>query len=149
MLPGSQHFGGKGACWSSRMRLGRMTSNQSFTWTCTNQTTSWLVHSWSTFGVRTNHRQIWTHKTHHGLDLGEATTFPLIVYFVPGHETSTQMSFCPGTSKWKSWNSNNWDSRNFGGPITFLIDLWLRWGLQQSCSPCRELSNGMLHATYT
>jgi hypothetical protein len=26
--------------------------------------------------------------------LGEATTFPLIVYFVFGHEASTQMSFC-------------------------------------------------------
>jgi hypothetical protein len=23
----SQHFGGRGACWSSRMGLGRMTSN--------------------------------------------------------------------------------------------------------------------------
>jgi hypothetical protein len=33
------------------------------------------------------------HKTHHSLDLGEATTFPLIVYSMPGHGTSTQMSF--------------------------------------------------------
>jgi len=31
--------------------LGRLTSNQLFTRTCTNQTTSWLVHSWSTFGA--------------------------------------------------------------------------------------------------
>jgi hypothetical protein len=27
--------------------LRRLTSNQLFTWTCMNQTTSWLVHSWS------------------------------------------------------------------------------------------------------
>jgi len=26
-LLGLQHFGGKGACWSSEMGLGRMTSN--------------------------------------------------------------------------------------------------------------------------
>jgi hypothetical protein len=31
--------------------------------------------------------------------LGEATTFPLIVYFVLGHGTNTQMSFCPWTPK--------------------------------------------------
>jgi len=46
-----------------------------------------------------------THKTHHSLehslDLREAATFPLIVYFVPGHGTSTQMSFCPETPKWE------------------------------------------------
>jgi hypothetical protein len=57
-----------------------------------------------------------THKTHHSLDLREATTFPLIVYFVPGHGTNTQMSFCPKTPKLESWNFQNWDSRNFGNP---------------------------------
>jgi hypothetical protein len=49
-------------------------------------------------------------------DLGEATTFPLIVYSMPGHETSTQMSFCPVIPKWESWNSQNWDFHDFGGP---------------------------------
>jgi hypothetical protein len=73
-----------------------------------NQTTSWLVHSWSIFGVRTGHGQIRTHKTHHGPDLGEATTFPFIVYFVPLHEAHIQMTFCQ--------TSQTWDSRNFGGP---------------------------------
>jgi hypothetical protein len=33
MLPSSQHFGGKGACWSFGMRLRRMTINQSITQT--------------------------------------------------------------------------------------------------------------------
>ncbi len=41
------------------------------------------------------------------LGLGEATTFPLIVYYVPGHRASTQMSFCHGTPKWESRNSQN------------------------------------------
>jgi hypothetical protein len=34
-----------------------------------------------------------THKTHHGLDLGEATTFPLIVLFVTSFKGCIQMSF--------------------------------------------------------
>jgi hypothetical protein len=49
--------------------------------TCTNQTTSWLVCSWSTFGARMNHGHSRTHNIHHGLNLGEATTFPLIIFF--------------------------------------------------------------------
>jgi hypothetical protein len=54
------------------------------------------MHDKNTFGVKTSHGQTRTYKTHHGLDLGEATTFPLIVYFVLGHKTSTQMSFVLG-----------------------------------------------------
>ncbi len=33
-----------------------------------------------------SHEQTQTHKTHRDPDLGEATTFPLIVYFVTGHK---------------------------------------------------------------
>ncbi len=48
------------------------------------------------FGAWISHMQTWTHKTHYGPDLGAITTFPLIVYFVLGHGTNTQMSFVPG-----------------------------------------------------
>ncbi len=71
------------------------------------------MHSWSTFGARTNHGQTQTHKTHHGPDLGEATTFPLIVYSMLVHGTNTQMTFCPETPKWESRNSQSWDPHNF------------------------------------
>ncbi len=64
-----------------------------------NQTTSLLMHSWNTFVVRTSHGQIRIHKTHHGPNLGEATTFPFIVYFVPLHEAHIQMAFCPKIPK--------------------------------------------------
>jgi len=37
------------------------------------------MHSYNTFGAWTSHEQTRTQKTHHNLDLGEATTFPLIV----------------------------------------------------------------------
>jgi hypothetical protein len=67
--------------------------HQLLTHTCINQTTSWLVHSLSTFGAKTKHEQIQIHNTHHNPNLGEATTFPLIVYFVPLHKAHIQMTF--------------------------------------------------------
>jgi hypothetical protein len=73
--------------------------HQLLTQTCTNQTTSWLVHSLNTFGAKTNHGQIRTHKTHHGPDLAKVSTFPLIIYYVPLHEAHIQMTFCPKSPK--------------------------------------------------
>jgi len=57
-----------------------------------NQTTSWLVHSWNTFGERMNHEHTRTYKTHHILGLGEA----LIVFFMIHHMVYTQMAFFLG-----------------------------------------------------
>ncbi len=45
-----------------------------------------------------NHGQTQTHKTHHSPNLGEGTTFPLIVFSMHGHGARTQMSFCLGLS---------------------------------------------------
>jgi hypothetical protein len=53
------------------------------------------MHGLGTFGARMSHGQFRTHKTHHSSDLREATTFPLIVYFVPLHKGHIQMAFCP------------------------------------------------------
>jgi hypothetical protein len=52
------------------------------------------MRSLSTFGAKTSHGQTRTHKTHHGPDLGETTTFPLIVYFMLLHEAHIQMTLC-------------------------------------------------------
>jgi hypothetical protein len=41
----------------------------------------------NTFDARTSHEQIQIHKTHHGSDLGEVTTFLFIVYSVASHGT--------------------------------------------------------------
>jgi hypothetical protein len=62
----------------------------------------------------TSHGQIRIHKTHHGSNLGEATTFPFILYSMPLHEAHIQMAFCPETPKWESRNSQSWDSCDFG-----------------------------------
>jgi len=115
-LPGSQHLREVEGCggvpgWDYKEWQASTTHtdlHKTNTW--------WLVHSWSTFGARTNHGQTWTHKTHHGPDLGEATTFPLILYFVPPHEAHIQMVFCLGTPKWESQNCQSWDSHNFETP---------------------------------
>ncbi len=106
---------------------------QLFTQTYTSQTTSWLVHSWSTF----SHEQTQIHKTHHGLDLGKAIIFPLMVFFVSGHEANTQMSKFP-----KLWFPQLWK------PITLCVDFQLRLRPKQNCSPCQKLFNGMWHVTY-
>jgi hypothetical protein len=74
------------------------------------------MHNLSIFGARESHKQIRTHKTHHGPDLKEATTFPLIVYFVPLHKAHIEMAFCPKIPKWESQNCLSWDSHDFGDP---------------------------------
>jgi hypothetical protein len=51
------------------------------------------------------------------LDLGEATTFPLIVYFVPLHEAHIQM----GVSKFPKLGL-----LQLWGPITLCVDLRFR-----------------------
>jgi hypothetical protein len=141
-FPGSQHFEGKGACWSSMMGTRKIDKQNNYLHIpAQNQTTSLLMHSLNTFGAQRNHGQTWTHKTHHDLELGEATTFPLIVFFVPSHGANTQMSFCPMIPKL--------GLLQFRRPITLYEDLQLKWGLKQSCSLHWELSDDMWHATYT
>jgi len=116
-------FGIKGPARASRRGLGRVTR------TYTNQTISWLVRNWNNFGAQTSHEQIQIHKTHHRPDLREATTFPLIIFFMPSHRANTQMSFCPTTLKLESRNFWNWNFRNFGGPLLCVkafnwIEVW-------------------------
>jgi hypothetical protein len=114
-LPASNIKGGwKGRVESSGIRLGRGT-NYLVTQSCIqNQPTSWLVHIWDTLGVGTSHKQPWTHLIHHGLDSGEATTFPHIVFFVPLRCTCIRMTLFPGTPKVESRNCPGLDFRNFG-----------------------------------
>jgi hypothetical protein len=101
------------------------------------------------FGAQMNHEHTQTHETHHSLDLGEATTFPLIVFFVLGHRAYTQMSFFPRTPKLGIPKFPKWRLLWLWRPITFCADLWLKWGLKQSFNPHWEHSNNMWDATCT
>jgi hypothetical protein len=109
----------------------------------------WLLHSWSTFGARISCMQTHIHKTHHGLDLVKATTFPLIVLSMPGHEASIQMSFCPRTPKLGVPKFLKLELPWLLRPITFCAKFKLRWDLKKSCSPRQRLSNDMWYNTYT
>jgi hypothetical protein len=55
-----------------------------------------------------------THKTHHGPDSGEATTFPHIVYSAALRGGYIQMALFPGTPKLESRNCPELESRDFG-----------------------------------
>jgi hypothetical protein len=71
------------------------------------------MRSWSTFSAHTSHEQTQTHKTHHGPNSKETTTFPHIVLFMANHGAYTQMLFCPKTPN----------------VITLTLGLRLRYGL--------------------
>jgi hypothetical protein len=89
------------------------------------------------------------HKTHHGPDLGDATTIPHIIYFATFHRTYIQVALFPRTPKLESRNPTK--CPGFGLPglwevIAPRFDLRLQQGFNRSCSPCRDLSNDVLHS---
>jgi hypothetical protein len=108
----------------------------------------WLVHSWKTFGARMSHGQPRTHNTHHNSDLGEATTFPLIVYFVALQGATSKWLFVPrlpnGSPKIPT----------VGIPTTLEAHKLackpsIAMSLKKSCSPHQEIFNGMSHIACT
>jgi hypothetical protein len=91
------------------------------------------------------------HKTHHGPDSGEATTFPHIVFSATLRRSYIQMVFFPGTPKLESRNCP--ETVPVGVPglwelITPDCRVWSRRGLNQSCSPHRDLFNAMSHSQF-
>jgi len=94
-------------------------------------------------------RATWTHKTHHGPDLGEATTFPLIVYSRPFHGAHIQMAFLSRDSRVGVPKSRQLGLLGLWSPITLRADLGSKCGLKQSCSSRWDISNGMWHVVYS
>jgi hypothetical protein len=88
-----------------------------------------------------------THKTHHGPDSGEATTFPHIVYSATLRRGYIQMAFFFSRDFQVRVPKLSW----VGVPgLWMAIAPHLKLGsgqtLHKSCSSCRELSNAMLHS---
>jgi len=109
--------GVEGLCWSSG--IGTRTSDKLYSLSYSilhqNQPSSWLVHIWNTFSVGTSHGQPWTHLTHHGLDSGEATTFPFIVFFVcHSVALASEWHFFLRLPKWSPETVLVWTSRTLG-----------------------------------
>jgi hypothetical protein len=93
----------------------------------------------------------WTHLTHHGLDLGEATTFPLIVFSAPLHRGYIEVALFPETPKLESRNCPETAPGGVLGLwelITPDCKLGSRQDLNQSCSPRRDLSNDVSHSQF-
>jgi hypothetical protein len=80
------------------------------------------MHNLSTFGAWTNHEHTQTNKTHCWPDLGEATTFPLIVFSMINHKGYIQMSFCPGIPKLKVLKLPKLGFPTFWRDITSYVD---------------------------
>jgi len=60
----------------------------------------WLVHIPGPLWVLGLATGTWTHKTHHDLDSGEATTFPHIVFSALVAEATSEWHKFPGLPKW-------------------------------------------------
>jgi hypothetical protein len=82
-----------------------------------NKPPTWLVriprHPW----VLEQATRTMDHKTHHGPDSGEASTFPHIVSSTPRFEDYIQMALFPGTPKLESEivpKLSRVESRDFG-----------------------------------
>ncbi len=111
-------------------------------------TTSWLELILHPFGVGTSHGQPWTHWTHHGPDSREVTTFPHIVFSAARGEGYIQMTHFLGTTKLESRNC----LKNVPVRVLRLWELITpdcrvrsQRGLNQRCSPRRDLCNAVLH----
>jgi hypothetical protein len=110
------------------------------------------MHGWNTFGARMSCRHTWTHKIHkihHNPNLRKATTFPFIIFSMISHGGCTQISFCPETPRLKVSKFPKLGLPALWRAIASCVDLQLRWGPKQSCSPHQELFNNMWHATWT
>jgi hypothetical protein len=91
------------------------------------------------------------HKTHHGPDSVEATTFPHIVFSAMLRGDYTQMAHFPGTPKLESRNCPETIPIGVSGLwelITPDCGVRSQRGLNQSYNPRRDLSNAMLHSPF-
>jgi hypothetical protein len=110
--------------------------------------TNWLLHSWSTFGVRTNHGQLRLIRLTTARTWGKPPPSPLLY---------TLCLFMRATSKWffvRKLPSGSPEIPTARTPVTLgritsCANLRLQWSLKQSCNPHQDIFNGMLHITRT
>jgi len=147
--PDFQHYRGvEGRARSLGIRLGRGTSRSSLNMhprTNHKRVSSHSGHPW-VLGQATG---TLTHKTHHGPDSGEATTFPHIVFSATLCGGYIQMALFPQTPKLESWDCPETVPAEVLGLWAFVTPdcrVWSQQGLNQSCNPHQDLSNAMLHS---
>jgi hypothetical protein len=84
--------------------------------------------------------------THHSPDSGGVTTILLIVFFALLCRAHTQVIVCPGIPKVESRNCPGFGLPGLWNIIASRPALRSGRGLNQTCSPLRELSNAILHS---
>jgi hypothetical protein len=139
----------EGHARSPGIRLGKRFSRSSLN-LHPKQTTKWLVHI-------PGHPWVWgqatgtlDHKTHHGPDLGEANTFPHIVFSATLRRGYIQMAHFPETPKLESRNCPETVPGGVPGLwelITPDCQVWSRRGLYQTCSPSQDPKD-VLHSQF-
>jgi hypothetical protein len=87
--------------------------------------------------------------THHGPGSGGVTTILPIVYSALLRSTHTQVVVCPRTPKVESRNCPGFGLPRLWDIITSRPDLRSGRGLNQTCSPLRELCNAGSHSPRT
>jgi hypothetical protein len=107
-LPNSQHFGGRRACWSSKMGLWWIRKREfKMISTCITKKIGRLVQvewKWCDEFSKDNLK----HKLYMARNLWVEASFSFsVIYFVPFHGDYIQMSLFLRTPKWES---QNWDS---------------------------------------
>jgi hypothetical protein len=85
------------------------------------------MHSSSTFGARMSHGHTWIHKIHHGMNFGEASTFPFIVF---------SMTPMKATSKWRFSRDSQIKILAILDAHNFLCKLLIEVRLKHNCSFC-------------
>jgi hypothetical protein len=116
-----------------------------------NKPPTWLVHIPGHPWVLGQATGTSDHKTHHGPNSGEATTFPHIVFFAPCFGDYIQMALFPRTPKLESRNCPEIVPAGVLGLwelITPDCKVQSRRGLNQTCSPCQDLSNDVSHSQF-
>jgi len=116
-----------------------------------NKPPTWLVHIPGHPWVLGQATGTLDDKTHHGLDSGEATTFPHIVFSATLCGGYIQMALFPGTPKLESRNCRETVSGGVPGLwelITPDCQVLSQQGLSQSCTPRRDLSNDVSHSQF-
>ncbi len=104
---------------------------------------------WNTFNARTSHGRLWTHKTHHGPDLGGSHHLPPYSILCASLRHLHLNGFLSQDSQGGVPKLSRFGLSPFCKVITFCLDLWLGWGLKKTCSSRRELSNNVSHFTCT
>ncbi len=106
------------------------------------------MHSWSTFGARTSHGHSDTQNSPPP-GLGGSHHLPPYIILCASPQGSHPNGFLSQDSHLGVPKFPQLRLLQLWGHITYYADLWLQWGLKQSCSPCQDLSNSMSHVGYT